>query len=330
MTAPIDTSDREIVIRRTIAAPLARVWQAWTDPDEVAQWWGPDGFTTTTDSFDLRSGGMWRFTMHGPMPNGEVRDFPNRIIYQEVDPPHRLVYTHDDDTDGNAPDSITFITTVTFEPDGENTKVTLRSVFPSSDERDRVAREFGAVEGGIQHLGRLAAQITECLTGPLSLTTAHPNDCEIILARVFNAPRKTLWQAFTEPEHVAQWFGPRGFTTRVEELDLRPGGKSRYVMVGPDNKEYPCEGVFREIVEGQRIVSTDEFGDDYDSQGVDLPQGIILTTTFEDIPGSPGQSRLLLRITHPTADDCRKHESMGVIAGWNSSLDCLDEKFANK
>jgi uncharacterized protein YndB with AHSA1/START domain len=150
----------------------------------------------------------------------------------------------------------------------------------------------------------------------------------IVITRVFNAPRKAVWKAWTDPRGVAQWFGPKGFSTRVEELDLRAGGRSRYVMIGPDGTEYPSVGVFREIVEMEKIVTTDEFGEDYQAPpGQELPTGIILTALFED--AGPGKTLVTLHIAHPDAENRRKHEEMGVVDGWGSSLDCLEEYLAS-
>ncbi len=153
---------------------------------------------------------------------------------------------------------------------------------------------------------------------------AHGRETEILITRVFKAPRELVWRAWTEPAHVAQWFGPKGFTTRVEELDFRVGGASRYVMTAPDGAEYPGKGVFIEIVPMERIVTTDEFGDDFKSD-VDLPSGMVLTCEFEDIGE---HTRVTLRISHPTPEDRAKHEAMGVVEGWGSTLDCLDEHLA--
>lgn len=148
-------------------------------------------------------------------------------------------------------------------------------------------------------------------------------DREIVITRVFDAPRKLVWQAWTDPKHVAQWWGPRDFTARVTELNLRVGGAWRYVMIGPDGTEYPCKGDFREIVPFERIVTSDEFDEGFKLAGVpDLPTGIVVTATFDDLGN---KTRLTLRIAHPSAEERRKHEEMGVVAGWNSSFDCLDE-----
>ena len=84
------SADREIVITRLIDAPPARVFDAWTDPRQVVQWWGPRGFTTTTSKMDVKPGGVWGFVMHGP----DGHDYQNRITYLEVVKPERLVYKH--------------------------------------------------------------------------------------------------------------------------------------------------------------------------------------------------------------------------------------------
>lgn len=156
---------------------------------------------------------------------------------------------------------------------------------------------------------------------------SDPSEREIVITRVFDAPRNLVWQAWTEPEHVAAWWGPRGFTTTVLELDLRPGGLSRYVMHGPDGSDYPVKGVFREIVPGERFVSTDEFDEGYQSEEADdLPSGMVITCQFDEVGE---QTRLTLTISHPTVEVRRQHEEMGVVAGWNSSLDCLDDLLAS-
>ena len=153
------------------------------------------------------------------------------------------------------------------------------------------------------------------------------SDRELVITRVFNAPRDLVFSVWTEPKHIEQWWGPKGFTTRVEDMDFRSGGKWRYVMCGPDGTEYPGSGVFREIVPPERIVTTDEFDEEFEQvTTTDLPSGVmVVTASFEDLGN---QTRLILRIMHATADDRRKHEAMGVVGGWNSSFDCLDEYLA--
>ncbi len=148
---------RDIVIARTFDAPRELVFKVWTDPRHVVHWWGPNGFTNTIESMDVRPGGVWRFMMHGP----DGTDYPNRIDYTEVVPPERLVYKHGCDTDdGNDPHAFDVI--VTFEqPLPGKTLVTMRSRFPTPEARDYVVREFGAIEGGNQTLGRLEKYLAD-------------------------------------------------------------------------------------------------------------------------------------------------------------------------
>ena len=157
-------------------------------------------------------------------------------------------------------------------------------------------------------------------------STDAQGDRQIIITRIFDAPRELVFKAWTSPEHVAQWWGPKGFTTRVTELDLRPGGKWHYVMIAPDGTAYPVKGVFREIVPLERIVTSDEFDQGFEKiVNADLPRGIVMTAVFEDLDG---KTKLTLWIMHESIEDRHKHEQMGVIAGWNSSFDCLDEFLA--
>ena len=142
-----DTSDREIVVTRVFDAPRALVFKLWTDPKHVAQWWGPNGFTITNYEMDVRPGGVWRFVMHGP--NGV--DYQNKVVYREVVEPERLVYSH-----VSGPQ---FEMTVIFEAEGDRTRLTARMVFESAALRDKVIKEFGAVEGLQQTLGRLEEHV---------------------------------------------------------------------------------------------------------------------------------------------------------------------------
>ncbi len=143
------TADREIIITRVLNAPRELVWLAWTDIKHLVNWWGPTGFTNTTTEFELKVGGTWRHIMHGP----DGTDYPNRIIFEEIVPPEKLVYVHDSGEDGI--DDAQFVATVTFEDEGDKTRVTMKSVFRTAKERDHVVKVYHAIEGGKQHLGRL-------------------------------------------------------------------------------------------------------------------------------------------------------------------------------
>jgi len=148
----LDEAARTILTTRVYDAPRALVFEAFTDAKHLAQWWGPNGFTTTTHTIDVRPGGVWRFVMHGP----DGTDYQNRITYDEVVKPGRLVYRHGGTVDV---EPVQFHVTVTFEDLDGKTKLTMRMVFPSAAERDRVAEKYGAVEGAKQTLERLAGYL---------------------------------------------------------------------------------------------------------------------------------------------------------------------------
>jgi uncharacterized protein YndB with AHSA1/START domain len=145
----LDSDPRSIIGVREFDAPRDLVFAAFTDPKHLAQWWGPNGFTTTTHSFDFRPGGVWRFVMHGP----DGRDYQNRIVFDEIVPPERIVYRHDG---GEDVEPVQFSQTVIFEDLAGRTRMTWRGVFPSAAERDRVIKDYGAGEGLVQCMARLA------------------------------------------------------------------------------------------------------------------------------------------------------------------------------
>jgi uncharacterized protein YndB with AHSA1/START domain len=147
------SGDREIVLTRVFDAPREVVFRAFTDPRQVDQWWGPNGFTNKTHEMDVRPGGAWRFVMHGP----DGVDYKNRIDYTEVVSPERLAYLHGSDDGGPAH----FEVTVTFTEQGGKTRVTMRSVFPTAALRDKVVKEHRAIEGGNQTLARLAQHLSK-------------------------------------------------------------------------------------------------------------------------------------------------------------------------
>ncbi len=143
------TSDPKVIAgTRIFDAPRALVFSAWTEPRHLAQWFGPNGFSLTTHSFDFRAGGIWRFVMHGP----DGRDYPNRVTFDEILPPERIAFRHGGEDDF---EHIQFKTVVTFEEVGGKTKLTMRGIFASAEERDRVIREHGADKGQVETLARL-------------------------------------------------------------------------------------------------------------------------------------------------------------------------------
>lgn len=148
---PSSAADREIVVSRVIDGPRRLVFEAYTEARHLDRWWGPDGFSVTTKSFEFREGGVWDFVMHGP----DGADYPNWIRWREIVPPERLVLEHG----ASADDPDAFESTITFVERSGGTEVTMRSLFRTKEQRDLVVDRYGAIEGGKQTLGRLASYL---------------------------------------------------------------------------------------------------------------------------------------------------------------------------
>jgi uncharacterized protein YndB with AHSA1/START domain len=147
------TADREIVISRIISAPRELVFEAFTEVRHLSQWWGPSGFSTTTRTFEFRVGGEWDFVMHGP----DGTDYQEWITWTEITAPARIALLHGEFRgDPNAFESV-----LAFAPDGAETRIEMRTVFPTKELRDEAVQKYHAIEGGQQTLSNLAAYVTE-------------------------------------------------------------------------------------------------------------------------------------------------------------------------
>lgn len=134
--------DREIVTTRVFPAPRAVVFAAWTDPDQLRQWWGPRGFSNTFHVCEMRPGGLWSYTMHGP----DGKDYPNEARFVEITPPERIVIEHTSHPH--------FQLTAIFEVLGDSTKLTFRQLFETASIRHGIERF--AVQGNEENMDRLA------------------------------------------------------------------------------------------------------------------------------------------------------------------------------
>lgn len=142
----------EIVIARTINVPAEKIFEAFTDPEALTNWWGPNGFSTTTHSMEFRPGGSWKFTMHGP----DGTDFKNLVHYKEIERPKRIAYRHGGDEET---EHIQFQVETTFEEANGKTTILHRMKFESEERKQDVIKNYGAVEGGRQTFHRLATMV---------------------------------------------------------------------------------------------------------------------------------------------------------------------------
>jgi uncharacterized protein YndB with AHSA1/START domain len=152
-------------------------------------------------------------------------------------------------------------------------------------------------------------------TGTLKVTT--PTDLEIVLTRVFDAPRHLVWDAFTKPELLKRWFGPRGWSLTVCEVDLRVGGGFRFVLRGPDGRDMGMRGVYREITPPERSVHMESF-DDYPGESQ-------VTAVFVEVEG---KTTLTVTVLYPSKEIRDIVIQTGMEHGAAESYDKLAELLA--
>jgi uncharacterized protein YndB with AHSA1/START domain len=145
--------DRAIVASRVFDAPRDLVFRMWTEPAHLERWWGPRGFTITIHQIDVRPGGKWSFTMHGP----DGTNYANEVVYEEIIPPERIVYRH-----VSGP---TFRSIAIFSQEGPRTRVTVTMIFETADARERTEARFRAAEGLRQTLERLGERLAQTVGG---------------------------------------------------------------------------------------------------------------------------------------------------------------------
>ncbi len=134
--------NRTMRIERTFHAPIELVWQVWTEPEHIKNWWGPNGFTNTINTMDVKEGGEWLFTMHGP----DGTNYPNRSVYKEIVPHKKIVFEHFNPH---------FITTVLFEADGDKTHMKWSVMLDTAEMLQTVIKAHNAAEGLKQNAEKL-------------------------------------------------------------------------------------------------------------------------------------------------------------------------------
>ena len=300
------TTDRELILTRVLDAPRELVFRMWTDPQHVAKWWGPMGFTNPVCEMDVRPGGELRIVMRAP----DGTDHPMIGTFREVVAPERLVFTFAA-VDGQGNSLLDGVTVVTFTERGGKTELTVQThaiaLVPLA------ARMLEGMDAGWrQTLDRLEGHVRE------ESASGQPADRELVVIRILDAPRARVFQAWTDPEQIALWWGPQGFTTTFLEMDIRPGGAYRACMRSPEGTLYRRRGVYREIVAPERIAFTFAWED----AAGDLGHETLVTVTFTD---QAGKTLLTLhQATFESVARCDDHRR-----GWTSCLERFAEYLAS-
>ncbi len=309
----------EIYITRVYDAPVKAVWDAWTDPKQAAKWWGPRGFTITTHSKDLRTGGSWAYTMHGP----DGTDYPNKTVYLEVDEYKRLVYDHGANDDKPP---LFRVTVVFSEVKGNKTKMEM-SMALATAEAAAETKKFIKSAGGNATWDRLAEFLAHAASGKE----------QFVINRSFDAPIDVMFAMWTQPEHFAKWLPPTGATMEFSKVDIRQGGSSTYSMLAPGGVQMYGRIEYLEITKPDRLVYTQQFTD---AQGnisrhplaPTWPETMLTTVILSD----EGDNQTRVTVTWEVHGEVTPEElstfvaaKTGMAGGWTGSFDKLDEYLLN-
>lgn len=315
MTAKNKSSELQII--RIFDAPVETVWDAWTDPEQVAQWWGPRGFTLTTHGKDLRPGGSWHYTMHGP----DGVDYPNKTVYFEVEKYAKLVYDHG----GNDDRPPLFRVTVLFSRVGTKTRMDMRMALPTPEAAEET-RKFIKKAGGDSTWDRLAEYLDKETSGKDSF----------VINRTFDAPIELMFEMWTNPRHFSQWLAPTGFQMEFIRADIRPGGKTFYCMQGGDVKMYG-RAEYLKFEKPHRIIYTQQFCDENENlsrhpMAPTWPATMLTTGQLAE----EGPDRTRVTVTWEAYGDTTPAElatfinSKGSMTqGWTGSFDKLEAYLSN-
>jgi len=305
----------EISITRTFDAPRELVWKAWTNPEMAKEWMGPRGFTTTEFTTADEPGAMWHLTMMGHRPGTEqmvTLGQGGRIL--EIRPPELLKYTFGWDSRasvglGDGPKEN--VITVRFEEQGGKTVMHFHQApFATESERD------GHNGGWNSAFDCFAEYILRIQPERKPAEGEVPS--ELHLRRFFAAPRQMVFEAWTRPERVKEWWGPKCFTTPVCEMDARGGGAIRIHMQGPDGRVYPMTGRFVEVYPPYRFHFT---------SGVPDGEGNLMFETWTSVyfEEKNGGTEVVLDVHVTKSTPAAAFALKGMREGWSQSLDKLAE-----
>lgn len=303
----------EIVIIRVYDAPVKLVWEAWTDLKHVEKWWGPRGFTLTTKSRELKPGGKWIYTMHGP----DGTDYPNVTTYHEVVKYEKLVYDHG----GNDERDKLFTVTVTFKEENGKTVMTMISTLPTAEDAQAM-KQFIKHANGNSTWDRLGEYLESETSG---------KDV-FIYNRSFEADINTVFEMWINPEHLVRWMAPAGSTMSFIKLDIKAGGTSLWSMTTGEGQTSYGKINYKEIKPPHLFVYTQNF---CDKDGNILkapfsptfPDTLLTTVTFAEEGANETRVTLKWEI-HGEATEVERQTfrdfRTNMMEGWGGSFNTFE------
>lgn len=313
----IRKSANELRITRVYDAPVQAVWDAWTVPEQVEQWWGPRGFSITTHSKELRVGGTWRYTMHGP----DGVDYPNLTTYFEVEPCRKLVYDHGA-SEGRPP---LFRVTVTFaQVDGKTTMDMIMSL--ASPEAATEIAKFIKKAGGEATWDRLAEHLGQVQSGTSSF----------VINRTLAAPIARVFEMWTSAEHLARWLAPVGTELRFLRSEIAPGKSTLFTITGPHGVMY-VRAEYLALEPPRRIVYAQQFVDEREqpaaAPGAESWPATLVTTV---LLAEESLEHTRVTVTSEPRGECSAAELAafvgerpGMTLGWTGSFDTLESRLGS-
>jgi uncharacterized protein YndB with AHSA1/START domain len=290
---------REATIARTFDAPRELVWRAWTDPDELKRWFMPHGFTVPQCEVDLREGGRLHMTVRAP----DGSESANDGTFEEIDAPSRLVVTTGAFHGPDGTPMLEVRNTVTFDDVDGKTDVRIHAVVTKATP-ELAAALAGMDEGWLQSLDKLDAV----------LTGGQPTSVErqLVATRVLDAPRETVWKAYTDPEQVTKWWPPPGQTIETHRIDIRPGGTWRATLHGGYG-DFEQHMTYVAVQEPQLLAY--RYGDPTQ------PGGVFTTVELAD---DGGKTTVTVTLAFASAEERRRMVEEGYAQqGLEGSLDRL-------
>ncbi len=317
---------QEIVITRIFNAPRELVWKAWTESESLSKWWGPKGFKIDVSKMDFRPNGVFHYYMQSPDEN----KIWGKFVYREMNAPERMVFVNSfSDENGRITPNpyianwpLEVLNTLTLIEENGKTTLTLRGEPINATEQERknfIDNQLGMQQGFTGTFEKL----DEYLANELKKESeSNPENEDIVITRIFDAPRELVWKMWTEPELIKKWWGPKNYTAPFAKIDFRVGGEYLFCMRSPEGKDSWSKGTYKEIVKHELISNTDSFADadgnivpgSYYGITGDFPLELQVYLKFEDYEG---RTRFTLRhVGFPSVE-------MGEMcrAGWNEFFD---------
>lgn len=287
---------KEVTIKRTFDAPLELVWEVWTNEKHLANWWGPKPFTNPRCEWNAKPGNKIHIDMKAP--DGTIYPMGGEFI--SIIPFKKIVFK-----------------SIAMDPEGNHLFEGMNTVDFSEEDGKTTVNVHAKVTDADPEFAHYLEGMYEGWNGSfdkLDNYTSNQNK-ELFYERIVNASQELVYEVWTNPEHLAKWYGPNGFTITTKSMEVKPDGIWSYIMHGPDGRDYPNKIIFIEVVKPERLVYR-QMDDDPDLEPVDFQT----TTTFEKIDDNT--TKVTMHGTFKSAEDLKRvSRTYHAVEGGHQTMD---------